>query len=371
MKEDLKFSRKISWKYLLIGAICVLIVGAFLFSICENDSDLPETPIETDNFSLRVFNRFSHAQVDKSSGIISFEASRPTSALQIQDMSTNNTELKAYIDFYKSMLIESYGITENEINIAEISDSGYDSCYYFTYQYTKDNTEYIALNYMICDEGQVLLITESGLPKKKDVLESEIKLMADSVEYIGSTHLPNDDDYPFTVANDSIRITVNKGFSCPTIAKNFSSDKSEYITDRPQILIEYRYADSFDKGSTSRFTISLSDNQDITVAEQAENLHNNYSNNDSFYISSMYETTLGNIVSAESDNDKVLDPNIADITAYIVHLDSKKINQIIENIYFEIDAQIYLLTISYPHNDEKTRDELREILCSVEFLTEE
>ncbi|MGN0165081.1 MAG: hypothetical protein ACI39R_02775 [Lachnospiraceae bacterium] len=337
----------------------------------DTGSDNDNIPVITPNFFVKVLDRFTLLENESSAYEFYFESLNPVSSLQIYDTSTQNSDLNTYVELYKSMIVDSYGILENEINISKISDSEHDGCYYVTYPYTTDGIEYIVVNYIICDEGQILIISESGLYKDKDVFESEIKQIADSVEYMGTFRLPDEDDYPFTVENDIIRVTINKGFYCLSISDIYSEDKSEYITDSQSISIRYSAADNYDKGITSKFIISLSLNQDIPASEQAESLYNNYLDGELMDNPTINEVKLVDIISTESGKSKEIDPALADVTAYVVSGSVEDTNFSVENFYFETNGQIYCLKIAYPYEDYATRDELREILCSVEFLTED
>lgn len=127
--------------------------------------------------------------------------------LLVYDTYSGNVNLKAYVDFYKTNLETEYGVQQDEIEAEACDIANHDNCYFLTWNYVKDNHDYVGAGYIIYEESNILCLIEAGYRVKQEVMEAELLEMAKTVTYTDDYYLPSKEEYPITIENPYTRVT--------------------------------------------------------------------------------------------------------------------------------------------------------------------
>lgn len=341
----------------MIGCTLLSVLGLVGCSgKAESISDENSTKISTTSFTLSIYDKYKLQEEESSANEKYFESTESISVVHIYDTTSGNANIEAFVDFYKGMLAEAYGLSDSQIKAEVCQIENHDKCYYLTYKYTQDAHDYVAAGYLIYEEGTILILTEAGYGSDEKTMKAELLEMAQTVNYTGDYHLPKEDEYPFTVENPYVRVAVNEGFDSPQAADVRNQEKGLYTTDSNKIVIRYTVADDYDKGMISLFSVEYLDSE-ASVDNQADMLYQSYQGGDIFEDSSIEELKLGEVW-----------PNTFDVTAYRVCAHRQETNYSVERYFFQIGEKKFDIGIAYPFDDFETRDELYQIFYDVDFL---
>ena len=361
---------------LKMSAVGCLLIGMFLLGGCADKdktasiTEANSSVINTENYTLSIYDRFNLQENESSEDVKYYEALNPISVLQVYDTTAGNADIEANASFYKSLMAEAYGISESQIDAGACSIENHDTCYYLAYNYTQDGHDYIASVYIIYEEGTILILTEASYDSDEEAQREELLEMAQTVKYTGAYHLPEQNEYPFSIENKYVRVTVSEGFDSLQAPAVKEETAESYKTDSKKIVIRYTAADDYDKGMISAFSIEETDDQDTSAQKQAEKTYERYQDGTTFEASAFDEIRMGDVFPLDSELSKETESDIADVTAYRVCAYSRETNYSIERYYFQIGDQKICINISYPFEDFATRDELYRLLCDVDFLSE-
>lgn len=197
----------------------------------ENSKEHGSPVINTTSFSLSVPACYKLQEEESSENEKYFDRENPGAVLCVYDATAGNADLEANTEFYQSMLAESYGISDSEIKAMPSPITGHDQCYYLTWEYKKDGHSYTAVSYIIYEEGTVLVLTETGDSLDEESMKEELLEIAQTVNYTGDYHLPDKEEYPFSVENAFVCITVPEGFDSPQAADVRGGNRSMESTD--------------------------------------------------------------------------------------------------------------------------------------------
>ncbi|MDE6624753.1 MAG: hypothetical protein K2K56_00125 [Lachnospiraceae bacterium] len=317
--------------------------------------------INTTSFSLSIYDTYKLQDDESSENEKYFERENPATVLFVYDSVAGNASLKANVEFYKSMLAESYEISDSGIKALESPITNHDKCYYLTWEYAKDNHNCTAVSYIIYEEDTILILTETSYNVDEKSMKEELLEMAQTVNYTGDYHLPKESEYPFSIENEFIRVTVNEGYNSPQAAEVRTESQNSFITDSEMIVVRYAAADDYDKGMLSKFMVEYLNDQDTAIGEQAEHAYQKLQIGDVFKDLSYEEVKLGEVWIDLSDE------SLSGLTAYKIHEYSKEADYNTDKYYVEIHNHKFCIGISYPFGDEDTMAELYQLFYDVDF----
>lgn len=320
------------------------------------------TTINTTSFSLSVYDKYKLQEDESSENEKYFEGANSGTALFVYDATAGNANLEANVEFYKSMLAESYEISDSEIEASACPIANHDKCYYLTWEYTKDDRNCIAVGYIIYEEDTILVLTENSYNADEKSMKEELLQIAQTVNYTGDYHLPKAGDYPFFVQNAFVRVAVNEGFDSPQAADGRTKSQDIYTSDSEMIVVRYAAADNYDKGMISKFVVEHIDDQDSPIRIQADDAYQKLQTGNVFEDSSMEEVKLGEVWANLSDT------TLSGLTAYKVKAHGKETNYSVDKYYVEVGDDKFCISISYLFGDQNTMEELYRLFYDVDFL---
>lgn len=312
----------------------------------NGDREAHQSVINTASFSLSIPDQYKLQEDESSENEKYFERENPATVILVYDTTAGNADLEANVKFYKSMLAESYGISDSEIKASPSPITNHDQCYYLTWEYKKDGHDYTAVSYMIYEEGTVLVLTENGDTPDEESMKEELLGTAQTVNYTGDYHLPGKEEYPFSVENAFVRVTVPEGFDSP---------HKHYTSDSDMLVVRYTAADDYDKGLISKLVIEYLEDQDTLISDQAEKEYQRLQSGDMFEVLPLEELKLGEVWSELSDT------NLSGMTAYMIKVWREETNFSTDKYYVEINNNKFCIHISYPFENEGAKDEMYQL----------
>lgn len=352
----------------LFVMVCMLACLLMIAGCAGKKDELSEANssiVKTTSFSLSVYNKYKLNE-DKSSETERYYFSNDNKTVVfVYDALAQNANLKANVDFYKKNMAESYGISESEIEAKVCPVTNHNDCYYLTWNYSRDDHDYVAVSYMIYEEDTILFLVEAGYETDKKTMDAELLEMAETVKYTGEYHLPSKEEYPFTVENSHVRVTVNEGFVSPQAIQDAKKSEKQYITDSDNIWVQYAAADNYDKGMFSKLSVGYPAKQDDSLKVLAEEMYKHYQD---LHEDGGYEAPTIEDMSGETGN-KTIDDSIDSSTGYKVSVKTTdEAAQMTDWYYIEIGGNKFCISISYPADDEAAMKDMYQILKDVEFL---
>ncbi len=356
--------------YRLFVMGCMLVCMLMLGGCADKTDSLSEANssiVNTTSFSLSVYNKYKLNEDESSENEKHFENDNSRTVILVYDALAENANLKANVDFYKKNLAESYGISESEIEATVCPVNNHNDCYYLTWNYLQDNHNYVAVSYMIYEEGTILFLTETGFETDKKTMDAELLEMVQTVKYTGDYHLPSKEEYPFTVENSYARVTVNEGFVSPQAIQAAMESEKQYITDSNTIVVRYAAADDYNKGMISKFSVEYLEEQHDSLKMQAEEAYKHYQDlqeNGGFEAPTIEELRGGT-------GNETADDNMDSSTGYKVSVKTNdEAAQMINRYYIEIYGNKFCISISYPLEDEAAMRDMYQLFRDVESLTQ-
>lgn len=347
--------------------ICCILAALFMLGGC-GDSDSDCSTVHMTSFSLSVYDKYKYIEDESLENEKYFASDNSKTVLLVFDTLAGNADIEANVDFYKMNLAEQYGISENEIKAVESPIVNHKDCWFLTWEYSMDNDNYSAVSSIIYEEGAILFLTETSSEINEAAIKAELLEIAESVKYTDDYQLPSKEEYPFTVENASIRITVKEGYIC-TNMKGMSDNQQRYITESNLIKIVYAAADDYDRGMISSFRAEHLEKQDGSIKTQAEDTYQHYQDlkgDGEFEEPQIEKVKIGDIWTELEDG------NLADRTAYKVSVKTSGEETFafsIDRFYFEKNDSLFCFSITYPFEDKTAKKDMYQLFYVTEFLS--